>query len=135
MDDMAHEIYRAKMDALAAGEEAVVQQIGEGKDIMSKLCEYRSDPTHLCDFFGLLMGPFLVRIVQANMAAAEQDKLPDDQLIAQIACETFLLSSSMLPLTFEQNDRICGHGHHLGRSRPYPARACRASRGSGSCTR
>ena len=39
MDVMAHEIYDAKMGALRAGEEAVVQQIGEGKDIISKLCE------------------------------------------------------------------------------------------------
>ena len=42
MDKMAYEIYDAKMVALRAGEEAVVQQIGEGKDILSKLRESRA---------------------------------------------------------------------------------------------
>ncbi|KAH9939786.1 cytochrome P450 [Epithele typhae] len=64
MDEMSHEIYDQKMAALRAGEEAVVQQIGAGKDILSKL-------------------------LQANMAAAEEDRLPDDQLIAQITTIVF----------------------------------------------
>ena len=37
MDEMSHAIYNAKMDAFRKGEEAVVQQIGEGKDVMSIL--------------------------------------------------------------------------------------------------
>ncbi len=40
MDDMSREIYNAKMAALREGEEAVVQQVSEGKDILSKLCKY-----------------------------------------------------------------------------------------------
>ncbi|RPD58218.1 cytochrome P450 [Lentinus tigrinus ALCF2SS1-7] len=64
MDRMSHEIYDAKITALRKGEEAVVQQVSEGKDILSKL-------------------------LQANMAASDADKLPDDQLIAQITTIVF----------------------------------------------
>ncbi|TFK94531.1 cytochrome P450 [Polyporus arcularius HHB13444] len=64
MDDMSREIYNAKMAALRAGEEAVVQQVSEGKDILNKL-------------------------LQANMTASDADKLPDDQLIAQITTIVF----------------------------------------------
>ena len=39
MDHMSHDIYDAKMAALLKGEEAVVQQVSEGKDILSKLRE------------------------------------------------------------------------------------------------
>ena len=42
MDKMSHDIYDAETAALRAGEEAVVQQIGEGKDILSKLRESRA---------------------------------------------------------------------------------------------
>ncbi|TBU28861.1 cytochrome P450 [Dichomitus squalens] len=64
MDEMSHTIYNAKMSALRKGEEATVQQIGAGNDVMSKL-------------------------LQANMMASEEDKLPDDQLIAQITTIVF----------------------------------------------
>lgn len=41
MHKMAKKIYESKKAALAAGDEAVVEQIGEGKDIMSVLCTLR----------------------------------------------------------------------------------------------
>ena len=34
------EIYRSKKEALEKGDEAVSQQIGEGRDLMSILCEF-----------------------------------------------------------------------------------------------
>lgn len=37
MDERSHEIYRNKCRALLTGDEALKQQIGEGKDIMSVL--------------------------------------------------------------------------------------------------
>ena len=39
MDTEANHIYQHKKTALEAGEESVVRQVGEGKDIMSILCE------------------------------------------------------------------------------------------------
>ncbi|KAI0754297.1 cytochrome P450 [Daedaleopsis nitida] len=66
MHDQSVEIFQAKKRALEQGDEAVVRQIGEGKDIMSIL-------------------------LRANMAAAEEDKLPEDELIAQMS--TFILAA------------------------------------------
>ncbi|RPD74079.1 cytochrome P450 [Lentinus tigrinus ALCF2SS1-7] len=60
------EIYREKVRALELGDEAVTKQVGEGKDIMSIL-------------------------LRANMAAADEDKLPQNELIAQIS--TFIFAA------------------------------------------
>ena len=40
IDHMAREIYNAKRKALLSGDEALKQQVGEGKDIMSVLRVY-----------------------------------------------------------------------------------------------
>nr|BAK09403.1 cytochrome P450 [Postia placenta] len=60
-------LFHAKRGALKIGDEFVVRQVGEGKDIMSIL-------------------------IKANMMADDADKLPDDQLIAQMS--TFLLAAT-----------------------------------------
>ena len=39
MDTMSIDIFRKKKEALTKGDEAVVTQVGRGKDIMSVLCE------------------------------------------------------------------------------------------------
>lgn len=39
MDSAATSIFNEKKRALRAGDEAIIQQVGEGKDIMSKLSE------------------------------------------------------------------------------------------------
>ncbi|TFY57863.1 hypothetical protein EVJ58_g6767 [Rhodofomes roseus] len=57
-------IYEEKKRAMREGDEAVMHQIGEGKDIMSKL-------------------------MQANMSASEEDKLPEDELLGQMATFIF----------------------------------------------
>ncbi|KAH9918750.1 cytochrome P450 [Epithele typhae] len=54
------EIFKEKSTALSQGDEALKQQVGEGKDVMSIL-------------------------LRANMLASEEDKLPDDELIAQVS--------------------------------------------------
>lgn len=38
MENQASVVFSMKKEALKAGDEAVVQQVGEGKDIMSILC-------------------------------------------------------------------------------------------------
>ncbi|KAF9238219.1 cytochrome P450 [Melanogaster broomeanus] len=68
MVDLMHqtstEIFAAKKKALLIGDEAVLQQVGRGKDIMSIL-------------------------LKANVAASEEDRLPDDELIAQMTSLVF----------------------------------------------
>ncbi|KAL6306606.1 cytochrome P450 monooxygenase [Sparassis latifolia] len=65
LEKRSREIFDAKKAALLQGDEAVMHQIGEGRDIMSVL-------------------------IKANMAAkSEEDKLPEDQLLGQMAILTF----------------------------------------------
>ena len=42
--DESTSIYESKKEALLKGEEAVVQQVGKGKDILSILCEFSNEP-------------------------------------------------------------------------------------------
>ncbi|KIJ60897.1 hypothetical protein HYDPIDRAFT_42968 [Hydnomerulius pinastri MD-312] len=64
MDKTSNEVFDAKKKALTEGDEAVLQQVGRGKDIMSIL-------------------------LKANMNAAEEDRLPDNELIAQMTTLVF----------------------------------------------
>ncbi|KAH9929191.1 cytochrome P450 [Fomitopsis serialis] len=57
-------IFEEKKRAMREGDEAVTHQIGEGKDVMSKL-------------------------MQANTNASEEDKLPEDELLGQMATFIF----------------------------------------------
>ncbi len=45
MHDQSVHIYREKRAALERGDEALKQQVGEGKDLMSILCESSADLT------------------------------------------------------------------------------------------
>ncbi|KAF9815150.1 hypothetical protein IEO21_04768 [Rhodonia placenta] len=63
MDQTTRQIWENKKAAFAKGDEAVLQQVGEGKDIVSKL-------------------------LQANEDVGEEDKLPDEELLAQLATLT-----------------------------------------------
>ncbi|PCH40497.1 cytochrome P450 [Wolfiporia cocos MD-104 SS10] len=64
MDARSTEIYEAKKAAIREGDEKLLKQIGEGKDIMSVL-------------------------MKANMVASEADKLPEHELIAQMTTLIF----------------------------------------------
>ncbi|KAH9930181.1 cytochrome P450 [Amylocystis lapponica] len=64
MSERASDIFTEKKNAFRAGDEAVLRQVGEGKDIMSVL-------------------------MKANMEASEDDKLPEPELIAQMATLLF----------------------------------------------
>ncbi|KAL4242915.1 cytochrome P450 family protein [Abortiporus biennis] len=64
MADECQTIYEQKKSSLLAGDDAVVHQVGEGKDIMSVL-------------------------LKANMVAAKEDRLPEDELIAQMSTLVF----------------------------------------------
>ncbi|OBZ73462.1 Ubiquitin carboxyl-terminal hydrolase isozyme L5 [Grifola frondosa] len=64
MDTRSKEVFYAKKAAMKKGDEAVLAQFGEGKDIMS-------------------------RLLQANMAASVEDKLSDDELLGQMSSLIF----------------------------------------------
>ncbi|KAF9224511.1 cytochrome P450 [Gyrodon lividus] len=67
MDRTCTEVFEAKKKAFAEGDDAVMQQVGQGKDIMSIL-------------------------LRANMAASDEDRLPDSELSAQMSS---LVSAAM----------------------------------------
>ncbi|KIK62429.1 hypothetical protein GYMLUDRAFT_41869 [Collybiopsis luxurians FD-317 M1] len=64
MHNLSVEIYKEKKCALAEGDEAVMKQIGRGKDLLSIL-------------------------MRENMKAASEDQLPESEVIAQLSTFTF----------------------------------------------
>ncbi|KAH9852304.1 cytochrome P450 [Lenzites betulinus] len=71
------EIFAAKKKALLSGDDALKHQVGEGKDLMSIL-------------------------LKANVIAAEEDKMPEEELIGQMSTLTFAAmdtTSNALSLT------------------------------------
>ncbi|KZT66919.1 cytochrome P450 [Daedalea quercina L-15889] len=64
IESHSRRIFEEKKRAMREGDAAVMHQIGEGKDIMSKL-------------------------MQANMSASDEDKLPEDELLGQMSTFIF----------------------------------------------
>ena len=77
LNNTAVEIFEKKKKALEEGDEAVSQQIGRGKDIMSILSAYHYFPWYNC-------GWRIDNIVRANMGAFEEDKMSKEELLGQI---------------------------------------------------
>jgi len=77
MERTSIEVYESKKTALAAGDDAVSKQIGQGKDIMSVL----RAPSNTV-FRGLVLTAWIT--VKANMLAKEEDRLSEDELLAQM---------------------------------------------------
>lgn len=79
VDRESRQVYELKKQALLSGDEALLEQVGEGKDIMSIL---RTSPKlHLLDTY--CRADFIT--VKANMLAPEDDRLPEEELIGQIS--------------------------------------------------
>lgn len=78
MSETSGDIYREKLSALNNGDESVLRQMGEGKDVMSILCKslLLDDPI---DFF-----PDKLATVKANLRASVEERLPENELIAQM---------------------------------------------------
>ncbi|RPD61500.1 cytochrome P450 [Lentinus tigrinus ALCF2SS1-6] len=79
MHQRSVEIYEQKKRALEEGDEKVTRQIGEGKDIMSIL-------------------------MRANMNASEEDRLPEEEVLAQMSTFIFAAmdtTSNALAITFQ----------------------------------
>lgn len=104
------EIFEAKKKALLAGDEALKQQVGEGRDLISVLRAClplswnmrrvtRTNADALCD------------IVKANMAASQEDKMPEDELIGQMTYVFPLLLGYNSAEPHSQDSDIRRHGH------------------------
>ena len=74
----SQEIIEEKKAALRMGDDVMLQEVGEGKDLMS-IC--RESYNGLSD-----IGYLTASLVKANMAASEGEKLSDEELIAQMSC-------------------------------------------------
>lgn len=72
------EILETKKKALEEGDEAVTQQIGQGKDIMSILSSYHLLLWHRCNWL-------ISCVVRANMSASEDDRLSTEELLGQMS--------------------------------------------------
>lgn len=77
MDGQTRQIYYEKKTALEKGDEAVAQQIGEGKDIMSILSNASPSMCGAHRSNGC--------VVKANMKAGDEDKLPEDEVLGQMS--------------------------------------------------
>ncbi|KAI0073887.1 cytochrome P450 [Panus rudis PR-1116 ss-1] len=69
MDESTKNILRKKRQALSAGDEAVVEQVAQGKDIMSIL-------------------------LRANMEASDEDRLSEEELLGQMSTLVFAASDT-----------------------------------------
>ena len=79
----ADEVLQSKRAALAAGDEAVSAQIGEGKDIISVLRV--SKLSHLLRTMILTF-----TVVRSQMSAAEEDKMSDKELLGHMSSVIFV---------------------------------------------
>jgi hypothetical protein len=90
ISDVMHEtsinILESKNRALHEGDEAVVKQVGSGRDIISILSMWNS-------VYSLTCCTILLRLpVKANMKASEEDRLHESEVLAQVRSCLFVLS-------------------------------------------
>lgn len=84
MSEQSKQVFYSKRAALEKGDQAVVHQVGEGKDILSIL-----SASHCLRRTSYIVYLFF-STVKENMAANEDDKLPEAELIAQIRSGVFM---------------------------------------------
>ena len=78
---LAHEVLTVKKKALVEGEESVVKQVGEGKDIISLLRTHtRIVIISHCWDYSLFHTP-----VKANMFVPEEERIPDEEILGQMS--------------------------------------------------
>lgn len=96
MDTEAKNVYFHKRNAFQAGEQSVLKQVEEGKDIMSVLCEFGDSfwaSTHLNRV-----------LVQANMAASEENRLTDEEIIGQMSYVSLLSHQALLAVNSSMHE-------------------------------
>ena len=72
------EILRDKRTAIQSGDQAMIDKVGEGKDIMSILCK-------LLQLHATRILTSQYFVVRENMKASEADRLPEAQVIGQMS--------------------------------------------------
>lgn len=82
MDTQSTNIFNNKRNAFEKGDEAILYQVGEGRDIMSILSKYHPERDFLFKFNG---GAHHMLSVKANMQASAEDQLPDEELLGQMS--------------------------------------------------
>ena len=78
MDSESRKIYNAKKSALEAGDDTILHQVGEGKDIMSILRK-------VLQLYATRILTSRSFVVRENMKASEADRLPEAQVIGQMS--------------------------------------------------
>lgn len=74
----SNDILASKRAAIAAGDEAVSQQIGEGKDLLSVLC------TCLVSLI-ISLAKCSLRVVRENLKASDEERMSDAELIGHMS--------------------------------------------------
>lgn len=116
IEDKSTAIFEAKKSALKSGDNSVLRQgVGEGKDIMSILSK------SLCPIvLSLIQHRLIFCAVQDNMAASDDEKLPEDQLIGQMSYVVPRKVTKHIRLTaLMQVICVCCYGHNLQHTGPY----------------
>ncbi|KAI0321401.1 cytochrome P450 [Amylostereum chailletii] len=86
MSDFSQSLWDDKKALLAEGDDKLVHQVDEGKDLMSILCALRLVSLSSCHFSALIM---LYCLVSANTTASSEDQIPDAELLAQMSSLIF----------------------------------------------
>ena len=107
MDEQSRRIYYDKKAALEKGDESVIQQMSEGKDIMSILSTY---------YIHISRQVADSVLVKANLEASEEDKLPEDELIGQMSYVPFPCHSQAVRAHLSyKHPCVCCHRYHFER--------------------
>ena len=119
MDRTAVEIYEARKKALETG--GVLN--GSGKDILTILSKI------FCRFPFAFVHRY--SLVQSNVESADEDKLPDHEILAQISWVSVTLSCATDLIHCQD---LCSRrlGHHFKRSLPLPLAFSETPRSTGS---
>lgn len=88
MHKTSTKIFEGKKKALEKGDDAVVHQVAEGRDIMSILRAFSCICCNVC----ILRRYSFSFVVKANMSASEDTRLPDSEILAQMSYVDLLLS-------------------------------------------
>ncbi|KAF5375327.1 hypothetical protein D9757_009678 [Collybiopsis confluens] len=93
MHEVASEIYEEKKKVFEVGDEAITQQTGRGKDLISIL-------------------------MKENMKAVDEDRLADSEVIGQVFRFPYLDATFLLivPMFADEYIDFCSNGYHLART-------------------
>lgn len=125
MDEASMKVFEEKKRALSEGDDAVLHQVGEGKDIMSILRAFMNVSFVV---IASLITESSIAIVRANMDASAEDRLPDSELVAQMRWEWLHL---LICLTLLQYPSFYRNAYDFRCPVPHPFDSCSSPR----CTR